>query len=155
MAGIKTKTCTKCREEKDLSCFRSRGGSEKHLLKSNCNKCLYEAHKEWLSENPDKIKEYRYKDPWTLAKRCKRRGITPEELITAFESQNKSCPICLEYISLKDSAIDHNHITNEFRGLLCKQCNRALGMFKDDPEILERAMVYLKINGHYGGGYRG
>ena len=32
---------------------------------------------------PDRVREYRNKDSWTLAKRCARRGITPEQLIDA------------------------------------------------------------------------
>ncbi len=38
---------------------------------------------------------------------------------------------------------DHCHIEGGFRGLLCNQCNRGLGMFKDCPSLLRRARDYL------------
>ena len=40
--------------------------------------------------------------------------------------------------------LDHCHDTESFRGWLCHKCNRALGGFDDDVEILNRAKVYLE-----------
>ena len=148
--GIGTKVCTMCGENKPLSVFRSRGGAQKHLHKSRCNTCLYSEHRRWTDQNPERIKEYRGRDSWTLAKRCARRGISPEELVDAFERQECCCAICRTEVSLMDSAIDHNHDTGEFRGVLCKQCNRALGMFKDSVSVLRSAVEYLETVGCYG-----
>jgi len=122
----------------------------KHLLKSRCNACLNKEHRKWVEENQDRVKEYRSKDSWTLVKRCARRGITPEELVSVYENQEECCAICKKEIELIDSAIDHNHATGEFRGVLCKQCNRALGMFKDSPIVLKNALEYLQDFGSYG-----
>jgi len=41
-------------------------------------------------------------------------------------------------------AVDHDHITGEVRGLLCKRCNRALGILEDSIELLQRAIQYLQ-----------
>jgi hypothetical protein len=38
---------------------------------------------------------------------------------------------------------DHDHQTNQPRGVLCHNCNVALGNFKDSPELLQKAIVYL------------
>lgn len=147
-----TKICTMCGEVKPVSAYRSRGGSMTHLLKSRCNTCLYKEHKRWAAENPERIQGYREKDSWTLAKRCTRRGITPEQLVDRYERQEECCAICKKEIELIDSAIDHNHVTGEFRGVLCKQCNRALGMFNDSPTVLRSAVEYLEAFGSYGDG---
>ena len=147
-----TKLCTMCGEIKPISAYRSRGGAMTHLLKSRCNTCLYKEHKRWAEENPERIQAYREKDSWTLAKRCSRRGITPEQLVDRYERQEECCAICKKEIELIDSAIDHNHVTNEFRGVLCKQCNRALGMFNDSPTMLRNAVEYLEAFGSYGDG---
>lgn len=40
-------------------------------------------------------------------------------------------------------AVDHNHDTKRVRGLLCRPCNSAIGLLKDSPEILRRAVEYL------------
>jgi len=51
-----------------------------------------------------------------------------------------SCTICGEEGKL---VVDHDHKTNKVRGLLCNHCNRGLGHFKDDPDLLEYARIYL------------
>jgi len=145
-----TKVCTMCGISKSLDDFRSRGGSQKHLLKSRCNTCLYLEHRKWCENNPERVQDYRDRDSWTLVKRCSRRGITPEQLVDCYERQERCCAICKDEISLIDSAIDHNHHTGEFRGVLCRQCNRALGMFRDSAKILLSAVDYLKDMGSYG-----
>lgn len=147
---IATKICTMCGNPKSLNNFRPRGGAQKHLLKSRCNTCLYSEHRKWVEKNPDRVQDYRQKDSWTLAKRCSRRGITPEQLVDCYERQERCCAICKDEIALIDSAIDHNHETGEFRGVLCRQCNRALGMFRDSVKILLSAVDYLKDMGSYG-----
>ena len=43
----------------------------------------------------------------------------------------------------KDLAIDHDHKTGAVRALLCSSCNTALGLFNDDPELLDKAKSYL------------
>ena len=60
------------------------------------------------------------------------------------------CPICLgnseEVGDLQNRTawvLDHCHVTNKFRGWLCHKCNRALGNFNDNVDILKRAIKYL------------
>jgi hypothetical protein len=145
-----TKVCSMCNENKPVTEFRSRGGSMPHLLKSRCNTCLYKEHRRWVEDNPERVQGYREKDSWTIAKRCARRNITPEQLVDMYEQQEECCAICKKHIELDNSAIDHNHATGEFRGVLCKQCNRALGMFGDSISTLRNAVEYLEDFGSYG-----
>jgi transcription elongation factor Elf1 len=51
-----------------------------------------------------------------------------------------SCTICGDEDSL---VVDHDHKTNKIRGLLCNRCNKGLGLFRDDPNLLEFARVYV------------
>jgi ribosomal protein L40E len=72
----------------------------------------------------------------------KRYRLTEVEYLQLVESQNNQCKICRSVLT-KEVIVDHNHITGKIRGLLCRKCNFALGLFKDDPAILQRAHDYL------------
>ena len=55
--------------------------------------------------------------------------------------QEFKCAICNEQTDL---AVDHCHNSMKIRGLLCNNCNNGLGRFKDNIELLENAIKYLK-----------
>lgn len=50
------------------------------------------------------------------------------------------CGICGATDSLK---IDHSHSSGDVRGVLCHGCNIGLGNFRDDPDLLRKAIRYL------------
>lgn len=61
--------------------------------------------------------------------------------------QNNLCLICQQperSKMYKYLAVDHDHETGSIRGLLCNNCNRALGLFGDCPQTLMRASLYLE-----------
>jgi len=67
-----------------------------------------------------------------------------------YDSQNGLCYICntegftmAEHHKLK-LVVDHCHTTGKVRGLLCHNCNRALGLLKDNIDSFKRAIVYLE-----------
>ena len=71
---------------------------------------------------------------------------TEHEYLQQLQRQNFSCYGCLQLIndtSDHTPHIDHDHRTGKVRGLLCSNCNHALGMVHDDPTILRRLMAYL------------
>lgn len=73
-------------------------------------------------------------------------GITIDEYEELLAYQNFVCSICEKEETSKNGNlhIDHCHKTNIIRGLLCGKCNKGLGAFGDSPELLERAVQYLK-----------
>ena len=72
-------------------------------------------------------------------------GITLEQYNQMLEDQGGVCAICGKHdeVEGRRMAIDHNHDTGEVRGLLCGTCNRGLGNFQDNIEMLEKAKNYL------------
>ena len=64
---------------------------------------------------------------------------------TKLEAGPIPCFICGVELQLsKDVHLDHDHATDQVRGLLCRNCNLGLGSFKDSPELLRRAAFYLE-----------
>ena len=68
-------------------------------------------------------------------------GMTLENFQDLVIQQEGRCAICLEERPL---CVDHCHTEGHVRGLLCSQCNVALGFFKDDPVVMQRAIDYLR-----------
>jgi hypothetical protein len=63
---------------------------------------------------------------------------------------NESCAVCGFEEDVQSSrgrtrrlVIDHDHDTGIVRDLLCNRCNKALGLFRDDIEIILVAAQYL------------
>lgn len=74
-----------------------------------------------------------------------RYGITSKDFNALFLLQNKCCAICTtQVISKRGFVVDHDHSTNKIRGILCDSCNKGLGSFLDNEEILSNAIKYLK-----------
>lgn len=69
-----------------------------------------------------------------------------DDYLALRETQDAKCGICQrsEGDLAKNLAVDHDHETGRIRGLLCDDCNIAIGRFKDSPELLRRALNYLK-----------
>lgn len=71
--------------------------------------------------------------------------MTPEDFSRILQAQDGKCAICHtpEEECRGGLVVDHNHSTSTHRGLLCRVCNAALGIFGDSREILESAIEYL------------
>jgi hypothetical protein len=68
------------------------------------------------------------------------RPISPEEAaIRAVIASGGPCEIC----GLRSEVADHCHKTGRWRGPLCNLCNRGIGLFRDDPEVMRQAIVFL------------
>ena len=59
------------------------------------------------------------------------------------ELHGNSCNICGAQPD-EPLRVDHNHETGAVRGLLCRNCNVALGLMQDSPERLQQALSYLQ-----------
>jgi hypothetical protein len=73
-------------------------------------------------------------------------GMTLKEHRTLWVAQGGVCAICQgseSRVGVELLAIDHCHTTGKVRGLLCSNCNRALGLLKDSPGVLRAAAEYL------------
>jgi hypothetical protein len=78
-----------------------------------------------------------------------RKFNTTEKIIQDFmDAQRGCCGICKDSLvypnSYKSYAVDHDHRTGEVRGLLCSNCNRAIGLLMDDTKIVRSAAEYLE-----------
>lgn len=114
--------------------------------------------KSYASENKERIDTYltgyRERNRDMLLARGRKNtlkkvyGLTPEDFDRMAANQNGLCAICggPPEKSKNKLDIDHDHITGKVRGLLCGSCNKGLGMFKDDDDLVFLAAQYLRKN---------
>ena len=75
-----------------------------------------------------------------------RYGITGAQYDALYEYQSGKCYICQRATGkTRRLSVDHDHVTGEVRGLLCRPCNDILGHLRDDVLALERAVRYLQF----------
>jgi hypothetical protein len=91
-------------------------------------------------------KEYREMEKNKTKLFLKKYGITNNDYNEMFDQQKGCCKICfIHQKELKTKLfIDHDHKTGKVRGLLCNSCNLVLGFAKDNINILEESIKYLK-----------
>lgn len=78
-----------------------------------------------------------------------RYGITREKYRDMWREQRGLCAICNQPERSERNRLlcaDHDHETGRFRGLLCSQCNRAIGLLNDDPDTIAIAARYVLKN---------
>lgn len=92
----------------------------------------------------DRVKYRAVRANFEREARLRQYGLTLMDFTQMCLAQDGVCAICHEEpISEGPLHIDHDHITGKVRGLLCENCNRGLGMFRDNPHLLARAADYL------------
>jgi hypothetical protein len=132
-----SKRCSLCKSIKNRDDFYQ-DRTRKDLMSAYCKKCSLNRNKKWRELNPESSKD---SSLWTRRKLF--YGITKEEFFNLLEEQNYLCAICKIDIN-KSAHVDHCHSSKKIRGLLCSNCNKGLGMFKDNIKFLESAIQYLK-----------
>ena len=104
-------------------------------------------HMENYQKRKDTDRAFRREHPELFwAQRIRNKyGLTVEAYSVALESQNGLCAICGDPPEKgKRLRVDHHHQAGAVRGLLCDRCNTGIGLLRDDPDIIEAAMNYVK-----------
>ena len=144
--GDEIKTCTKCGEDKPLREFSlSRRATETQnaVYRPECKPCCSARAMQWYRDNPGRT--IANKRRFNLEKLD---GITLAEYDALMHAQGGVCAVCRKAAAGRHSrdvrlVVDHCHETGVTRGLLCNNCNRAIGLLGDDPILLRRAITYL------------
>lgn len=138
------KTCRKCGVEKPLADFHVRkDGGCGERPRSDCKLCFNRANLARYAADPHAKERHR----WTSRRHAlsKKYGLSTVQYEELLSKTAGRCEICdAPPLPHRFHHIDHDHTTGAVRGVLCTDCNRGLGGFRDDPELLARALRYLK-----------
>ena len=123
------KLCNKCKVEKPLTEYYKRTYSSGNVgYQNNCKKC----------QGKQRVQ---YWKPHQVARR--KFGLSDEEYTTLIERSQGLCEVCNNPMGNK-RCIDHDHNTGEIRGVLCNNCNTALGLVGDNVTTLTKLIQYLE-----------
>lgn len=147
------KICTNCKKSYDSNNFYKQK-SLKDGLTTQCKLCFSIRSKEYRNRKPEILQNWRIKNKEkfreynTFYKLQNKFNLSKEDYHKMLEKQNYVCKIC-KNIQIKSKAVlcvDHDHKTGKIRGLLCDLCNKGLGFFKDDCNLLKNAVEYIINN---------
>ena len=142
------RTCPRCGEARPVEAFGFiPSGPYQGRVQSWCHDCRKAVRREQHRRNPPDPQQR--KDAWL------RRiyGITLAQYSWMLEVQGGVCAICGQPETKRGGrngtsdlqlAVDHDHSTGQIRGLLCSDCNRAIGLLRHDPERLKAAIHYIE-----------
>ncbi|MCW5909991.1 MAG: hypothetical protein KIT62_02895 [Cyclobacteriaceae bacterium] len=127
-----SKICTSCGIEKPIEAFAKNqfGKNNRVLRRPVCRAC----YSKKVKIDPEEKKIY--------------EALFPRPKI----GEEFSCPICYRKKIRRfqnDVVLDHSHIDGSVRGWVCSSCNTSIGKFYDNPEILQRAIDWIKSKGNY------
>lgn len=115
----------------------------------NCSKCgkTKDESNFYVKDRKTGRKDSTCKSCRIIEQRERTLGVTNDNYWEMYKAQNGMCGICQRRLyskRYKAFCVDHNHTTGKVRGLLCHNCNRALGMFREDPIALQRAIAWVE-----------
>lgn len=154
-----TKKCNGCGLILTRDSFGIRGdGKNGFRRRSKCRKCEAMATALWRSKMSKEEKDDKYKKKiaynilnvkknrfQSRVRNVKKWGGNQSKISAYINDHDNTCDICGKPESIVGTLhIDHCHKTNQFRGLLCSNCNTGLGQFSDDIERMLMAIEYLK-----------
>jgi hypothetical protein len=137
------KKCNVCKKTKELTEFHKNKKQPDGAL-VRCKECSSRLNREYHEANKEKRRFDRLRTKY---------GVEREHYELMYDRCGGKCELCgvdEENIPNKQLCVDHNHETDEVRGLLCLNCNAGLGGLGDSVERLEAAIIYLKERGSYG-----
>ena len=147
------KKCRKCQIEKSLEDFY-RTKDNQTGRKAVCKTCEKIANYSWREKNRERLRKYNQeyvrlnpeRRKRTLQDAWKRRvyNLEPEDY-TLLDLNSGTCWIC-GGIGPKGLYVDHDHQTNIIRGLLCMQCNMAIGLLQENEGRFLAAVEYLRAH---------
>ena len=152
---VRKKKCSVCGETKLMSEF-SRKVTSIDRRRPECKECQVKYNKKYWKKVTDKYphksrdraRKIRKEDPEVYMNRRLKYsfGITLDEYNEMFNQQKGCCAICGVHQSELNRVlnVDHDHETGEIRDLLCTKCNAGLGQYDDNPELVEKALEYIK-----------
>lgn len=142
------RVCSVCSEFKVWGQFswkqskRYKESKQIHQRKQpKCKMCAQRETTTWReSQTTDRLKDLYYKRTYSLSLK---------EFNQKFIAQNGQCLLCKRDLSLEGNSgnravVDHCHTKGTIRGILCNECNRGLGYFKDSIATLLNAAKYLE-----------
>jgi hypothetical protein len=132
----RNRNCANCQKEFSLD---DEGARKKYCSE----RCMSQFH--WNKQG----KKYRNSEKgkasmfaWRLRKEF---GITVDDYNNMLEAQNHSCAICKRTDPTGYGwHVDHCHAKGHVRGLLCSLCNQGLGLFKENSDVMKRAIEYIE-----------
>ena len=140
---MRKKVCRACKQEKRLIRDFHKRTDSPDGYNFICKVC-----------NQEQVRNSKGRAEWLMRYHLKKcTGLSWEQYEGLLEAQSGKCAICGSEnpgrvgSKFKRFHVDHCHQTETIRGLLCTQCNTALGLFYDDPTILHNAIQYLKRGG--------
>lgn len=111
------------------------------------SRAYYTANKDRAAAQAREYRKHNV-DKRRMQKRRWTYGITVDAFCELWNLQAGRCAICLCRLvddGSRQCHVDHDHTSGEVRGLLCVDCNVALGRFKDDPAAMRRAAEYVEL----------
>lgn len=98
--------------------------------------------KRWTEDRKEEWGDYYFL--FRKHSQLKKFGLTGNDYLVMWMECGGLCEVCGRADADRLLAVDHCHETGRVRGLLCLNCNQALGKLKDDPELIRSLAEYAE-----------
>ena len=120
----------------------------KKYYAANAEECRRRGREQWSLATPEKREYVRQRNRRGHLRR--KYNLTPEAKELMYKKQRGRCYLCTRpFSSCLEAKIEHNHYTNEIRGLAHVACNTRLGFIEktwhDDKETFEKMLSVAGI----------